>query len=115
MSETDGSRTTEELTSDEKREHVIRLAFGGSEDRFNEFVEAVRQAIPPGTGQPSERSTRSGRRQPRRRLPFRMRWMFPVAVTDASLRRHYPVRFRRSVAQSGRLATLSARLARAPV
>ena len=50
MSEADGSRTTEELTSDEKREHVIRLAFGGSEDRFHEFVEAVRQAIPPGTG-----------------------------------------------------------------
>src|SRR6516225_11075067 len=33
----------------------------------------------------------------------------------ASLRRHYPVRFRRSVARALRPATLSARLARAPV
>jgi len=49
MSE-DGSPTTEELTYDQKRENVIRLAFGGSEDTFNQFVEAVRQAIPPGTG-----------------------------------------------------------------
>ena len=41
---------TEELTSEQKRENVIRLAFGGSRQRFDEFVEVVRQAIPPGTG-----------------------------------------------------------------
>jgi hypothetical protein len=46
----DGSPTTEELTNDQKRENVIRLAFGGSEATFNEFVDAVRQAIPPRTG-----------------------------------------------------------------
>ena len=42
--------TTEELTSEQKRDNVIRLAFGGSEDKFNEFVNIVREAIPPGTG-----------------------------------------------------------------
>jgi len=39
-----------ELSSEEKRGNVIRLAFGGSEERFNEFVDVVREAIPPGTG-----------------------------------------------------------------
>src|SRR3954471_13749801 len=42
--------TADELSSEEKRATVIRLAFGGSEERFNEFVEVVRQAIPSGTG-----------------------------------------------------------------
>jgi hypothetical protein len=41
---------TEELTNDQKRDNVIRLAFGGSREKFDEFVETVRQAIPPGTG-----------------------------------------------------------------
>jgi hypothetical protein len=40
----------EELSSEAKRETVIRLAFGGDERRFNEFVDIVRTAIPPGTG-----------------------------------------------------------------
>lgn len=40
----------DELTEQQKRENVIRLAFGGSEGRFNEFIETIRQAIPPGTG-----------------------------------------------------------------
>ena len=40
----------EELTGPQKRENVIRLAFGGGEERFTEFVDTVRQAIPPGTG-----------------------------------------------------------------
>jgi hypothetical protein len=39
----------DELTGDEKRRNVIDLVFGGSEERFNEFVETVRRAIPPGT------------------------------------------------------------------
>jgi hypothetical protein len=41
---------SDELTGEQKRQNVIQLAFGGSEERFNEFVETVRQAIPPGTG-----------------------------------------------------------------
>ncbi|MBA3639883.1 MAG: hypothetical protein M3541_15680 [Acidobacteriota bacterium] len=39
-----------ELTQDEKRQNVIRLAFGGSETRYGEFLEIVRSAVPPGTG-----------------------------------------------------------------
>ena len=50
MGQDDGRSTTEELTNDQKRENVIRLAFGGSDGKFNEFVNAVREAIPPGTG-----------------------------------------------------------------
>lgn len=40
----------EELTGEQKRENVVRLAFGGSEERLNEFVEIVRLGIPDGTG-----------------------------------------------------------------
>ena len=44
------SATTAELTNDQKRDNVIRLAFDGDADKFNEFINAVRDAIPPGTG-----------------------------------------------------------------
>jgi hypothetical protein len=40
----------QQMSQDEMRERVIRLAFGGDADRFQEFCEAVRSAIPPGTG-----------------------------------------------------------------
>lgn len=42
--------TTNELSNEEKRANVIRLAFGGSQEKFDRFIEVVRQAIPPGTG-----------------------------------------------------------------
>jgi hypothetical protein len=42
--------TPKELSNEEKRANVIRLAFGGSAEKFERFVEVVRQAIPPGTG-----------------------------------------------------------------
>jgi hypothetical protein len=42
--------TTTELNNEEKRANVIRLAFGGSREKFDRFVEVVRQAVPPGTG-----------------------------------------------------------------
>lgn len=48
--ETDVTEPAEELTGPQKKANVIRLAFGGSEERFSEFVDVVRQAIPPGTG-----------------------------------------------------------------
>src|SRR5829696_9897756 len=48
--ETAASATAVELTHDQKKQNVIHLAFGGSEEKFNEFVEVVRAAIPPGTG-----------------------------------------------------------------
>lgn len=50
MSNDDQGSATEELTSEQKRANVVRLAFEGREDRLNEFVAIVRDAIPPGTG-----------------------------------------------------------------
>jgi hypothetical protein len=50
MSDEQSGSTTRELSSEEKRANVIRLAFGGSEELFNQFVDLVREAIPPGTG-----------------------------------------------------------------
>src|SRR5687768_3731603 len=38
-----------ELTDAEKRANLIRLAFGGSEERFQEFLRVIRQEIPEGT------------------------------------------------------------------
>lgn len=37
------------LSSAQMRENVIRLAFGGDEQRFRSFCEAVRRVIPAGT------------------------------------------------------------------
>ena len=37
------------LTDAEKRQNVIRLAFGGSEERFEEFCRTIREEIPGGT------------------------------------------------------------------
>ena len=42
--------SADELTGEQKRQNVVRLAFGGDERRLNEFVETVRAAIPPKTG-----------------------------------------------------------------
>ena len=50
MPEQQSTSAKGELSNEEKRSNVIRLAFDGREDRFNEFVEIVRQAIPTGTG-----------------------------------------------------------------
>ena len=38
------------LTDAEKRNNVVRLAFGGDESRFEAFCEHVRRGIPEGTG-----------------------------------------------------------------
>ena len=38
------------LTAAEKLENLIRLAFGGSRERFDQFVDTLRRDIPPGTG-----------------------------------------------------------------
>ena len=37
------------LTEAEKRSNVIRLAFGGQEERFQEFLDIIRQEIPDNT------------------------------------------------------------------
>jgi len=46
---TEFGETQEELTGPEKKANVIRLAFDGSEEKYDEFVRIVRSAIPPGT------------------------------------------------------------------
>jgi hypothetical protein len=51
-----------ELTETEKRDYVIRLAFGGSRERYDEFCEAVRSAIPAGTGVVLRGSAVTGKR-----------------------------------------------------
>ena len=51
-----------ELTEQEKRDNVIRLAFDGSADRFDEFIAIVREAIPPDTGVVLRGSAVTGRR-----------------------------------------------------
>src|SRR6476620_1468499 len=38
------------LTDEEKRTNVLRLAFGGDHERFDEFCRMIRQEIPEGTG-----------------------------------------------------------------
>lgn len=52
MTEQEGASATtaDELTGEQKRSNVVRLAFGGSEERLQQFIDKVRRAIPPGTG-----------------------------------------------------------------
>jgi hypothetical protein len=50
------------LTDEEKRANVIRLAFGGSRERFDEFCRAIRQEIPEETGVVLRGSAVSGTR-----------------------------------------------------
>jgi hypothetical protein len=56
------SSPTEELTNDQKRDNVIALAFGGSREKFDEFVRSVREAIPDGTCVVLRGSAVTGRR-----------------------------------------------------
>ena len=45
-----GVSATDELSGEQKRQNVIRLAFENSEEKYQQFVDEVRQSIPPGTG-----------------------------------------------------------------
>ena len=54
--------TADALTDEEKQENVIRLAFGGSRERFEQFVHAIEDEIPPGTGVILRGSAVTGRR-----------------------------------------------------
>lgn len=49
LTEHDEPVSPDELTGDQKRANVVRLAFAGSDARYREFVETVKQAIPTGT------------------------------------------------------------------
>jgi hypothetical protein len=52
----------QQLTDEEKRANLIRLVFGGSEERFDDFLRIVRDDIPPGTGVVVRGSAVTGRR-----------------------------------------------------
>lgn len=51
-----------ELTEQEKRDNVIRLAFGGSVARYDEFCRLLREAVPPATTAILRGSAVTGRR-----------------------------------------------------
>ncbi len=50
------------LTDAEKRANLIRFVFGGSEERFEDFLCVIRQEIPDGTGVVVRGSAITGRR-----------------------------------------------------
>src|SRR5688572_21977955 len=50
MTNEDNQAETAPLTDEEKRANVIRLAFGGSEEKLADFLRVIRQEIPEGTG-----------------------------------------------------------------
>ena len=52
----------EALTEDEKRENVVRLAFEGRSDRYEEFCRAIEDVVPPGTEVILRGSSVTGRR-----------------------------------------------------
>jgi hypothetical protein len=50
MAEEDRTSDACELSETEKRENVIRLAFGGDSAKLDEFVRAIQEVIPEHTG-----------------------------------------------------------------
>jgi hypothetical protein len=54
--------TERDLSDDEKRANVIRLAFGGRAERFDEFCRTIERAVPPGTVVVLRGSAVTGRR-----------------------------------------------------
>jgi hypothetical protein len=49
MAEQAGDALQGGLTEEEKRANVLRLAFGGDNERFDQFCRLIRQEIPEGT------------------------------------------------------------------
>ena len=49
MSDDLSNSETRELTDAAKRDNLLRLVFGGDEERFQTFCEVVRSVAPPGT------------------------------------------------------------------
>lgn len=54
--------SNQDLTEEEKRDNVVRLAFGGDRSRYEEFVRVIKDAIPPDTGVVLRGSAVTGRR-----------------------------------------------------
>jgi|SRR5687768_763057 len=51
-----------QLSDAEKRANLVRHVFGGSEERFEAFLNVIRQEVPPGTGVVVRGSAVTGRR-----------------------------------------------------
>ena len=62
MGETAGRGVQGDLTEEEKRQNVIRLAFAGRTELYDEFCRAVREVIPPDTTVVLRGSAVTGRR-----------------------------------------------------
>lgn len=62
MADDTTSSTEEELTSDQKRENVIRLAFGGDPQRLEEFCRIISGAVPDDTAVVLRGSAVTGKR-----------------------------------------------------
>jgi hypothetical protein len=58
----DRGQETDGLRRDQKRDNVLRLAFDGDSRRLDDFVQAIREAIPRGTGVILRGSAVTGRR-----------------------------------------------------
>jgi hypothetical protein len=54
--------TETDLTEQEKRDNVVRLAFDGREEQLDAFVKVIRESIPPDTGVVLRGSAVTGRR-----------------------------------------------------
>jgi predicted nucleotidyltransferase len=59
---TQAADAASELSEQEKRDNVVRLAFGGSAEHFAEFIRAIEEAIPRDTGVVLRGSAVTGRR-----------------------------------------------------
>ncbi len=59
---TEDTNDDEMLADDEKHANLVRLVFGGDEERFEQFLRTVREEIPPGTTVVVRGSAVTGRR-----------------------------------------------------
>jgi hypothetical protein len=62
MSGHDETKLEDTLSEREKRDNVVRLAFGGDEERFQAFLQTILEEIPRGTGVVLRGSSVTGRR-----------------------------------------------------
>jgi hypothetical protein len=62
VSQNTDSINESDLTEEQKRNNVVRLVFGGNEERYRVFCETVRLAIPLGVGAVLRGSAVTGRR-----------------------------------------------------
>jgi hypothetical protein len=58
----EAQNSAEQLSPDEMKANVLRLAFGGSQERLDEFVNLIKEEVPPGTGAVLRGSAITGQR-----------------------------------------------------